>query len=125
MATPEGKVKNNVKKILKAHGAYQHWPVQTGYGAACLDCHGCHLGRYFAVETKAPGKKLTPRQELTKEEVEAAGGVVFIVGEKIVHRRGDTIRCWNGDGTEGTYTTQTDIYSGEEELEAWLESGYK
>lgn len=122
MPTPEGKVKDQVKKLLKAHGVYQHWPVQTGYGAACLDCHACHLGRYFAVETKAPGKKLTPRQEATKADVEEAGGEVFIIGEKIVHRRGDTIRCTNADGT---YVTRSDIYSGMEELEAWLERGYK
>lgn len=122
MATPEGKVKDQVKKLLKAHDCYQHWPVQTGYGAACLDCHACHIGRYFAVETKAPGKKLTPRQEATKADVEAADGEVFIVGEKIVHRKGDTILDRR---TGETYVTRSDVYSGMEELEAWLEQGYK
>ena len=100
MPTPEGKVKAKVKHLLKQYSVYQHWPVQTGYGSACLDCHACHLGRYFAIETKAPGKKLTPRQELTKEAIEAGGGVVFVVGEKLL--------------PEG-------IYSGMEELKAWLE----
>ena len=79
MQTPEGKVKAKVKRLIKDVGAYQHWPVQTGYGSPTLDCIGCSDGRYFAVETKAPGKKLTPRQELTKSEIEDAGGIVFIV----------------------------------------------
>lgn len=118
MAGPEAKVKARVKKILKAAGAYQHWPVQTGYGAACLDCHGCYKGRYFAIETKAPGKHPTPRQLLTIEDVENAEGKVFVIGESVIHRRGDTVQVLRGPFK--TYITQSDIYSGEPELEAWL-----
>ena len=99
MSTPEGKVKARVKKILKIAGAYQHWPVQTGYGAACLDCHGCYNGIYFAIETKAPGKHPTPRQEITMEDVRNAGGYVLVVGESY-----DDL-----------------VYSGEMELVEWLE----
>ena len=105
--TPEGKVKDFVKKILKRYkddgqGVYAHWPVQNGYGAACLDCHGCYNGLYFTIETKAPGKKPTPRQELTMEDVSEADGVVFVIGEKEV------------EGKER--------YSGVYELVEWLES---
>ena len=125
MPTPERKVKDQVKKLLKAHGAYQHWPVQTGYGAACLDCHGCHLGRYFAVETKAPGKKPTTRQSLTQTEIEEACGEVFIVGEKLLYKKGEPmvgkIKLPEGKDPKAPH----DIYSGMEELEAWLEHGYK
>ena len=99
MATPEGRVKARVKKMLKSYDTYQHWPVQTGYGAACLDCHGCHNGMYFAIETKAPGKHPTPRQELTMEQVRDAGGYVLVIGESY-------------DGL---------VYSGEMELIEWLE----
>ena len=77
--TPEGKVKAKVKAMLKEAGAYQHWPVQTGYGAPALDCHACLRGFYIAIETKAPGKKPTKRQEITCREIETAGGTVFIV----------------------------------------------
>ena len=98
MATPEGKVKTKVKALLKKYGCYQHWPVQTGYGSACLDCHGSHQGMYFAVETKAPGATLTPRQQVTVEEIEESGGRVFVVGEALIN---------------GTY-------SGMEGLEEWL-----
>jgi len=79
MPTPEGKVKIAVKKVLAKYDVYAHWPVQNGMGAPCLDCHGCHGGHYFAIETKAPDKKLTPRQGKTREEIIRAGGVVFVI----------------------------------------------
>jgi len=78
--TPEGKVKNLVKKLFEKYDyLYYHMPVQSGYGAPSLDFICCHMGRYFAIETKAPGKQLTPRQEITVSGIKAAGGAVFVV----------------------------------------------
>jgi len=77
--TPEGKVKDAVRSLLAVHGAYWHCPVQNGMGAPTLDFVGCHRGKYFAVETKADGKTMTPRQKNTSAEIVAAGGVVFEV----------------------------------------------
>ena len=77
--TPEGQVKAAVRELLKEHGAYWHCPVQNGMGKPSLDFVCCHQGRYFAVETKADGKKMTKRQELTAEEIIAAKGRVFEV----------------------------------------------
>jgi hypothetical protein len=77
--TPEGKIKLAVKKRLKELGAYQFWPVQTGYGSATLDCLICHQGKFYSIETKRPGKKPTPRQLLTIEEMQAAGAIVFVI----------------------------------------------
>ena len=54
-------------------------PVQNGMGAPSLDFICCHKGVYFAVETKAPGKKLTPRQEHTVSQIQKAGGKCFVV----------------------------------------------
>lgn len=79
--TPEGKVKEKVKKVLKAHGAYWHMPVQNGMGAPSLDFVGCHFSRYYAIETKAGNKQPTPRQKLTIESIQAAGGKTFVVNE--------------------------------------------
>lgn len=79
--TPEGKVKEKVKKVLKAHGAYYHMPVQNGMGAPSLDFIGCYKGKYFGVETKAENKQPTPRQKLTIAAIEAAGGKTFVVNE--------------------------------------------
>ena len=80
--TPEGRVKDKVKRILKRPGVYSFWPVQTGMGGRTLDCLGWHRGRAFAIECKAPGKKLTPAQEIIRDDMAEAGGVVFeISGE--------------------------------------------
>ena len=69
-----------------------------GDGFVALDCIGCHNGFFFGIETKAPGKHPTPRQRMTMEDMEAANGRVFIIGE----------------------TYANDKYSGMGELEAWL-----
>ena len=103
MATPESHVKRTVKPLLDAHKAFHNWPVPAGYGKPFLDCFGCSKGRFFAIETKARGEKLTPRQGLTKEEVEAAGGIVFVIGEEVYED-----------------STGTEVYSGMMELETWL-----
>jgi hypothetical protein len=58
---------------------YRFMPVQNGMGAPGLDFYLCAGGWFIAIETKAPGKYLTPRQETTKAEIEAADGLVFVV----------------------------------------------
>jgi penicillin-binding protein-related factor A (putative recombinase) len=75
----EKAVKAAVKKRLKEIGAYQHWPVQMGRGAPTLDCIGCYRGRYFAIETKAPGKKPRALQHITMQQIRAAGGEVYVI----------------------------------------------
>ena len=83
--TPEGKVKAKLKARLKTlpEPVYQFWPVQTGMGAATLDCLLCYKGCFHAIETKAPGKHLTPRQEMIANAIREAGGVVFRVDDAV------------------------------------------
>jgi hypothetical protein len=81
MSTPEGVVKNKVKKLLTEFNAYWHCPVQNGMGAPSLDFICCHEGRYFGIETKAGNKKPTPRQETTMNQIRLAGGLAFLVNE--------------------------------------------
>jgi hypothetical protein len=102
--TPEGKVKTHLKLILKMLQAYWHMPVQNGMGSPSLDFHVClplivtqdmvgkRMGFYVGIETKAPGKPLTPRQTVTAASVVAAGGKVFLVD-------GDTsqLEQWHGE----------------------------
>jgi hypothetical protein len=76
---PEAKVKAAVKRVLNSIGAYHHWPVQMGHGAPTLDCIGCYHAVYFAIETKAPGKVPTPRQDNTIRNIASAGGLVMVI----------------------------------------------
>ena len=103
----EERVKERVKKLLRKYGAYCLMPVQSGFGSAALDFICCHQGRFFAVETKAPGKHLTARQELIQQLIEAAGGTVFVVGERAIY--------WESKDKKKLKT-----FSGMEALEGWL-----
>lgn len=93
--TLEGKVKERVKKLLKAHGAYWHMPVQNGMGAPSLDFVCCYDGKYFGIETKSGNKQMTPRQELTAKAILAAGGEVFLVNEEVGM---DKLESWLNGG---------------------------
>lgn len=79
--TPEGRVKSKVKKVLDPFQPllWYFMPVPNGYGKQTLDFIGCDRGRYFAIETKAPGEKPTSRQDQTIDDMRAAGARVFVV----------------------------------------------
>ena len=87
--TPEGELKDQVKAYLKERGVaslsrpdknavgYYHMKVPNGYGEPTLDFHGCYRGRFFAIETKAPGKAMTARQSLIAQAILQGGGYVM------------------------------------------------
>jgi hypothetical protein len=78
--TPEGKVKKTVSLLLKSvPGLFYTMPVPSGFGESTLDYIGCYRGKYFAIETKAPGKKPTDRQNMVIDKMRRAGGAVFII----------------------------------------------
>lgn len=85
MKTEEGRLKDRVKLYLRQLGAYYHMSVPTGFGVPTLDfvcCvpqfhNGGRIGRFIGVETKAPGKKPTPRQQQCIDAINAAGGIAF------------------------------------------------
>lgn len=81
-ATPEGRVKAQVKKLLESVGAYYFMPVSNGMGRVGIpDFIVCYRGRYYALETKAPGKRhnTTPNQKRELAAIIAAGGVALVV----------------------------------------------
>lgn len=82
-ATPEGKVKDKIKRLLKAAGAYYTMPVMTGMATNGTPdfavCHGC---QYIAIEAKAGSGKLTELQKVRLQEVRAAGGIALVINEK-------------------------------------------
>ena len=80
MSTPEGRTKALINRALKTlPRCYKFMPVQSGYGAKTLDYLLCVNGHFVAIEAKAPGKTYTPLQLVHADEIEAAGGYVFLV----------------------------------------------
>jgi len=78
--TPEGETKAKLKRWFKAHGIYNWWPVQTGYGAATVDCLSCWNGRFVAIECKREGvEEPSPRQAATMREMRKSGAVTCLV----------------------------------------------
>lgn len=80
--TPEGRVKEIVKRALKPLTGYRFAPVQNGMGAPSLDLLYCFSGLFVAIETKVPGKALTPRQQITASAIRDAGGKVFVIRDE-------------------------------------------
>ena len=83
--TPEGRVKAKVDRALKKHfgvRCYPFKPVQNGMGAPGLDYYCCIAGLFVAIETKVPGKGLTPRQSDTRSQIIGAGGIVFVIHDE-------------------------------------------
>jgi hypothetical protein len=85
--TPEGRVKAAVNNILKPYikrgYVYKFMPVQSGFGKKTLDYLLCVGGRFVAIETKAPGKKPTPLQDVCIREIRAAGGEVWVISSDV------------------------------------------
>lgn len=98
--TPEGKVKNEVKKVLKRlliipaadvpkyidqdmlfHGWY-FMPTQGLYSVkGPPDFVGCYFSGFFGIETKAPGGRTTPNQDYQIAGIRIAGGRVLVTSD--------------------------------------------
>ena len=91
--TPEGRVKDAIKKQLKAAKWWFFMPVSSGHGRhgipdiiACKptvitpDMVGQRVGLFVGIECKAPGKlgTVTPLQERELKAIEAAGGIAVL-----------------------------------------------
>ena len=82
--TPEGKVKAAVKKYLRERGIWFCMPMGTGFGSSGVpDFICCQGGVFWAIETKAPGKRKNTT-ELQKQQIAAicsAGGRAVVVDD--------------------------------------------
>lgn len=84
MMTPEGRVKDKVKKLLKARGIWYFMPAANGFGRVGIpDFICCMDGKFLAIETKAPGKRdnTTANQENRINEIRAARGWALVVDD--------------------------------------------
>jgi hypothetical protein len=95
MSTPEGKVKDKIKKLLSEYKIYPAskagdfpvdsagWyfmPIATRFGVTGIpDFLGHYNGRLWAIEAKAKGKKPTGFQALQIEALRISGAPCFIV----------------------------------------------
>ena len=93
--TPEGVVKDSVKKLLHSYGimpakdaalftpACRGWyfmPVSNGMGVTGIPDFICHFkGLLFAVETKTKGKKPTALQQHQLNAINISGAKSFVV----------------------------------------------
>jgi Holliday junction resolvase len=81
--TPEAKVKNAVKKILTARGAYFFMPATGGYGRSGVpDIVGCHRGVFFGIECKAGDNRPTDLQLRELDKIQRHEGYISVVNEK-------------------------------------------
>lgn len=87
--TPEAKVKDKIKAILKEHRVYYAMPIGTGYGNAGVpDFLCCIKGRFLAIEAKANGGKTTALQDKNLRDIATAGGITCVLNEDNVSALG-------------------------------------
>lgn len=80
MATPESKVKADVKKTLEAAKVWHFFPAANGYGRAGIpDIVCCVNGSFLAIECKAGKGTTTALQERELQRIRDAGGQAIVV----------------------------------------------
>lgn len=93
--TPEGKVKEEIKKLLAGYepltNLWYDMPVPRGFGRSQLDFTLCFCGLFLAIEAKAPGEWLTGGQKITAWNMYCAHGSVFIISN---HEGIAALRRW-------------------------------
>jgi Holliday junction resolvase len=83
MATPEGKVKVAVVKLLNKYNAYYFFPPANGYGRAGIpDIVCCVKGKFVAIECKAGTNTTTALQDREINKIRTAEGHAMVVNEE-------------------------------------------
>lgn len=81
--TPEGKVKEKIKTLLRRYEADGLWycmPAANGYGVSGIpDFLICFFGQLIAIEAKASKGMPTALQKMQMGRLEDAGAIVFVV----------------------------------------------
>lgn len=90
--TPEGKVKSQVKAILKELDIYWFCPRGTVMGRSGIpDFICCIEGAFVSIETKAGNNKPTALQNVEMNRIKKAGGFSFVVNETNVDKLKNTL----------------------------------
>jgi len=78
--TPEGEIKDQVRKILDEMGAYYFFPAANGYGRTGIpDVIACYKGHFIGIECKAESKQPTALQQRELDNIEKARGTGVLV----------------------------------------------
>lgn len=80
MATPEGRLKGDIRRFLTDSGAF--WSnVQGGPGSkpGDPDIVVCYKGLYIGLEAKSSDGRQSPIQKVREKEILASGGIYKIV----------------------------------------------
>jgi pantoate kinase len=86
-ATPEVKVKKQIRKILDDMGVYYAMPIGSGYGNSGVpDFLVCADGRFVGIEAKAGKGKTTALQDRELYRIQQAGGIALVINEDNLHQ---------------------------------------
>ncbi len=83
-ATPEGRVKELVKRWLRARDIWYFMPVSNGMGTHGVpDFVCCWNGAFIGIECKAPGKRgnVSALQVMQIDAIRRAGGLAVVVDD--------------------------------------------
>ena len=84
-ATPEAKVKKQIRAILDEYNAYYAMPIGSGYGNSGVpDFLVCYKGWFIGIEAKANNGKVTALQDFNLNKITKAGGMTLVVNEESV-----------------------------------------
>ena len=82
MATPESKVKKQVKKILDDLGAYHFSPMTAGFGRSGVpDIIACYKGKFIGIECKAGKNEPTLLQKHNMKMIQQNKGLAIVINE--------------------------------------------
>lgn len=80
MMTPESKIKNNLRKLFKAYNVLYYPVFSSMYSPKGFPDHiGYTTNKtHFVVESKAPGKTLSPFQKIWQKDLVSRGQYHFV-----------------------------------------------
>ncbi len=93
-STPEAKVKDKIKTLLKANNIYYAMPIGSGYGNSGVpDFLCCIGGRFVGIEAKANGGKPTALQLKNLKQINDGGGIGVVIDETNLTMLGSIIKA--------------------------------
>lgn len=95
--TPEGKVKAQVKALLKAYNVWYCMPMGHLYGKAGVpDFLCCVKGKFVAIETKSANGRLSHLQCLNRDLIQLSGGECLTIYPTDIDELKRKLTQWTG-----------------------------